>query len=787
MMQAGRWASLPAEITGPIKSVTLEALVSEDERVAGAAAQLIAAIADIDLPRNEWSELMSVLVENTQAQIPTHVKKASLLAIGYICETADPSNSGVVAQASGILTAIIQGARPEEPSVAVRLTAINALVNSLEFVKMNFANEPERNFIMQVVCEATQAEDLELQAAAFGAMARIMSLYYHYMKIYMQSALFNLTVNGMKSSSETVACMAVEFWSTVCEEEIQITQNQELDDSEEVNYDFATSAIAEVLPTLLTLLTKQEEDSDDDEWSVAMAAGACLQLYAQNTGSVVVAPVLQFVEQNIGSSSWKQREAAVMAFGSILEGPDPVNLKDPITQALPPLLELMADSSLQVRDTVAWCLGRMALVNGIDLKSHLERIIEALCRGLVDSPKVALNCCWTIMNLTEQLNHDSVQEETSPMSPFYGPLIPLLLELASKGENENSCRSSAFEALSSLAIFSSLDVLETVRSLSGDVLQRLDTTLMMQQQGVVSIEDKSNLEELQSNLLGLLTNIIRRVGEDVLPAANRLMELFLNLLQNKFANSLIEEDVFIAIGSVASTIDDKFEVYMEALVPFILSALKDPESQICITAIGLISDISHALGPKIDKYSETFMKVLGETLQRPETPRDVQAIILSCFGDIASSMGPSFSFFLDVVMQVIGEASTVQTDPDSSLEFLDYVTRLREAITDAYVGIVTGLRDSPNEMLPYVKPIISFLSVIRIDSSMIRSDSTVRSIVGLLGDIASMYAPGQLRELYQEDWITELIRSARTESAYSEATNETARWAREQQKLQLAQ
>lgn len=766
-------------------------MVSADDRVAGASAQLIAAIADIDLPLNAWPTLMSVLVDNTRTENPAHVKRASLLAIGYICETADPSNSGVVSQASGILTAITQGARSDEPSVAVRLTAINALVNSLEFVKENFEQEGERNYIMQVVCEATQAEDAELQAAAFGAMARIMNLYYRFMGLYMEKAMFGLTVNGMKSSNDTVACMAVEFWSTVCEEELEITLNEsELEigqhDPSSQNFHFAQFALTEVLPTLLSLLTKQDEDSDDDEWNVAMAAGACLQLYAQNTGPSVVPLTLQFVETHIGSIDWKEREAAVMAFGSILDGPDLEQLNGLIDQALPPLTALMSDSVLQVRDTVAWCLGRMAYVEGINVDNHLERIVTALASGLGDHPKVATNCCWTIMNLTEQLNQDGPQEDTSPMSPYYSSFITSLLQLSSRPDNESSCRTSAYEALSSLVIFSSRDVLELVRSLSVEVLQRLDASLNLQQQGFVSVEDKANVEELQINLLGLLTNIIRRLGEDVLPAANRLMELFLNLLQNKFPNSLIEEDIFIAIGSVAGTINDNFEIYMEALVPFILSALKEPDSQICVTAIGLISDISHSLGPKIEKYSETFMKVLGETLQRADTPPEVKPTILSCFGDIASSMGPSFSFFLGVVMQVISEASSVQTDIDSSMEFLDYVSRLRESITDAYVGIVTGLRDSPNELLPYVKPIISFLSVIRTDGNMIRSDSTVRSIVGLLGDIASMYAPGQLRELYQEEWITELIKRARTDPSYALITKDTARWAREQQKLQLS-
>lgn len=40
-----------------------------------------------------------------------------------------------------ILTAVIHGARKEEPSAEVQLAAIHALFNSLEFVRENFERE----------------------------------------------------------------------------------------------------------------------------------------------------------------------------------------------------------------------------------------------------------------------------------------------------------------------------------------------------------------------------------------------------------------------------------------------------------------------------------------------------------------------------------------------------------------------------------------------------------------------------------------------------------------------
>ena len=121
-------------------------LTTDDSRVAGSVAQLVAAIADIELPKNEWPELIPIIIENTKTDRPVNVKRASLLAIGYICDTADPNDPTIVAQANGILIAIIQGVQSNEPSKIVRLTALNALVNSLEFIKFNFEREGERNY-----------------------------------------------------------------------------------------------------------------------------------------------------------------------------------------------------------------------------------------------------------------------------------------------------------------------------------------------------------------------------------------------------------------------------------------------------------------------------------------------------------------------------------------------------------------------------------------------------------------------------------------------------------------
>lgn len=45
---------------------------------------------------------------------------------------------------------------------------------------------------MQVVCEATQYQDTDVQVAAFECLVRIMGLYYDKMGFYMERALFGV-------------------------------------------------------------------------------------------------------------------------------------------------------------------------------------------------------------------------------------------------------------------------------------------------------------------------------------------------------------------------------------------------------------------------------------------------------------------------------------------------------------------------------------------------------------------------------------------------------------------
>lgn len=109
-----------------------------------------------------------------------------------------------------------------------------------------------------------------------------------------------------------------------------------------------------------------------------------------------------------------------------------------------------------------------------------------------------------------------------------------------------------------------------------------------------------------------------------------------------------------------------FSPYIQAFLPYLYPALKAHEdTQLCTVAVGIIGDISRALGEQSAQYANAFMSVLLENLQSDVLNRNVKISILSCFGDIALAIGPSFEPYLDTTMEVLRQAGSLQPNPVS--------------------------------------------------------------------------------------------------------------------------
>lgn len=148
----------------------------------------------------------------------------------------------------------------------------------------------------------------------------------------------------------------------------------------------------------------------------------------------MITDVLPFVEANIRSEDWRKREAAVSAFGAILDGPDLKLLENLVQQALPVLVGMMGDKNLMVKDSAAYTLGKICEICGsaIHADLHLPSLIQALFSGLKDSPRMANSCCWALMNLADRFGMGAGEGEENALSKYFKDSVTALLQVTER-------------------------------------------------------------------------------------------------------------------------------------------------------------------------------------------------------------------------------------------------------------------------------------------------------------------------------------------------------------------
>ncbi|KAI5985676.1 armadillo-type protein [Pisolithus marmoratus] len=239
-------------------------------------------------------------------------------------------------------------------------------------------------------CPAGGAQSHKTGLGAFEYLVKIMALYYDKMAFYMEQALFVVCAqfSGRHQGSDPAVSLPVMgFGPPDCEEGIKLaheackaTDYGELPENKSKH--FTKIALPEVIPVLLSLLTLQEEVVDEGERNISMSVGTCFNFMAQAVTDAIVDAVIPFIEAHIKSPDGHQREAAMMAFGSILDGPYPSVL------------------------------------------THKS--------GHQDNPRIVTNCCWALMSLANQpefLEEKSVPSQISHLSPYFDGIINALLRV----------------------------------------------------------------------------------------------------------------------------------------------------------------------------------------------------------------------------------------------------------------------------------------------------------------------------------------------------------------------
>jgi importin subunit beta-1 len=375
-----RWLGQPEQARSQIKAMLMGVLGTPVKLVRSTASSVIASIGATEIPVSQWQDLVSQLVSNINPQnaaaaaVNADLRQSSFEALGFLCEKTGQLLS---AHSNSILNAIHSGMRPEEADPQIKYAATSCLRNCIDFVRDNFSRQAERDLIMRMVFDVSKnSKEERIRQVGFECLVQIVVTYYEQMNPYIES-IFELTRAAMVNEEEDVSKQAFEVWLSISEEESDRFEETEENKKEQKPgppvLGFVEKAIVPLTPILLQSMAKQpSEKPDDSEYCVAEAAALTLAAFTRITGNKIVPLVFPFIEGNVQSPGFRLREAAILAFCQILDGPDSELLAPLVSKAFPLFCNSINDPCPLVQDTAAWTLSQVCKYMPEILDQHVS-------------------------------------------------------------------------------------------------------------------------------------------------------------------------------------------------------------------------------------------------------------------------------------------------------------------------------------------------------------------------------------------------------------------------------
>lgn len=787
-----RWEACPDNIKHSAIASFLQALNSPHPNVSHTSAQVIAAYGAVEIPAKRFPELLETLCNNVQdAAVLERVKVSSLEAIGYMCEELD-SDQVTEAQTNGILTAIIGGMQQTMPT-DIRKAATEALSNTLDLAHENFERENERTMIMaSIKTSATTCENPRVREEAYKCLHTVADCYYSLLKDYIMD-IFAYSTNTIKTDEDDVGKMAIEFWTEVCEQELELQGliEDEDEDAKKKFLNIMVGAFPRLLPIIMeSTLTKQDEDADSDDYNVYQAGCNFISMLALTIGDKILEHdiLIPFITGNFNSNDWRLQEASISVFGFIMEGCSDEKLHALIKQAMALLLEKTQSPNDHISLASFWTLAQICEFHtkAIDA-DQVTPIIRSVMAGLDrESSMLVESTCLVVINIATACE-DQAELEQNMLSPFFMHLLQKVLMVAQRPDLlDTNAVHSLYEAAICMIVSGAQDVLQSVKEVLQESLNRLEMLINPNNPTPMGEQER---QKLQGSLCNIIAECIRKAYKDekiTLDFADRMMQALLTMC--KLTQSSTMSDTFDAIYAICSAMGMQFERYVVHVMPFLFAGLENyKDKQSCAKVIAIIGDLYRECSDNDDtqqqpstqphimaQHSDDIVKSILTLLQSSDVSKIIKPQAISMLSDAALALKKDFFRYTELVMSMLDNASATQLSGDDDEEHDEFVWELREAILEVSSAVFISYREAKEQdrIFQCVSPIVSHS--LNWNNEMGFTTEVRNKTVGVWGDIVEAYGAKIAPLFRQNQQVKDLI--SHCEVSDDEDLRATALW-----------
>ena len=176
----GGWSKVNREVRGMIKTNMGKILVSGDV-VATQAALVVSAIAVLELPRNEFHEVITVLCQNSSPTNNPSVRIVCLFTLGCILSCVDVTLLDM-SECDSVFS-VISGCLKASEQADVRVSAMDCLCSGLRFLETVFLDCSQCNGLMGLVSECWCVMDnLKLRNSSSETLGDVVHNFYFSLK-----------------------------------------------------------------------------------------------------------------------------------------------------------------------------------------------------------------------------------------------------------------------------------------------------------------------------------------------------------------------------------------------------------------------------------------------------------------------------------------------------------------------------------------------------------------------------------------------------------------------------